>query len=145
MLPEFEFKFVGMGIRTNEFILETNVDKLKNVEIIPFLQKEDLEEEYKKCKMLILPTRQECWGLVVNEAASFGTPVVSTNGSGAAVEFLFEKYPFFLAEPGNAENLAGVIKSVWNMETNEVSDYLIKKSEMYSIEHNVECHMRAFE
>lgn len=66
--------------------------------------------------MLILPTRQECWGLVVNEAASFGTAVISTNGSGAAVEFLFEKYPFLLAEPDNDENLAEVVRVAWNMK-----------------------------
>ena len=95
LLPEFKFKFVGMGKRTAEFIADTHADQLANVEIISFLQTAALEEEYRKCKMLILPTRQECWGLVVNEAASFGTPVVSTNGSGAAVEFLFEKYPFY--------------------------------------------------
>lgn len=144
LLPELKFKFIGMGIRTKEFISETYADKLGNVEIIPFLQKEELEEEYRKCKMLILPTRQECWGLVVNEAASFGTPIVSTNGSGAAIEFLFDKYPFLLAEPGNAENLAEVIKSVWSMKTNELSDYLIKKSKKYNIEYNVECHIKAF-
>lgn len=145
LLPELKFKFVGMGMRTKEFISETYADKLENVEIIPFLQKEDLEKEYRKCKVLILPTRQECWGLVVNEAPSFGTPIVSTNGSGAAIEFLFEKYPFLLAEPGNAENLAEVIRSAWTMETKELADYLIKKSEKYNIEYNVDCHIKAFQ
>lgn len=144
LLPELKFKFVGMGMRTKEFISDTGADKLGNVEIVPFLQKVDLEKEYRKCKMLILPTRQECWGLVVNEAASFGTPIISTNGSGAAIEFLFEKYPFLLAEPGNAENLAEVIDSAWTMETKELTDYLIRKSEKYNLEFNVECHIRAF-
>lgn len=144
LLPGLKFKFVGMGMRTKEFISETCADKLENVEIVPFLQKVDLEKEYRKCKMLILPTRQECWGLVVNEAASFGTPIISTNGSGAAIEFLFEKYPFLLAEPGNAENLAEVIESAWTMETKELTDYLIRKSEKYNLEFNVECHVKAF-
>lgn len=134
-----------MGKRTTEFLTDTHADQMKNVEIIPFLQKDVLEEEYKKCSMLVLPTRQECWGLVVNEAASFGTPVVSTNGSGAAIEFLFEKYPFLLAEPDNAENLAEVIKAARNMNLKDYSKYLIEKSKMYSIEHSVECHMKAFE
>lgn len=145
LLPEFKFKFVGMGKRTAEFISDTHADQLANVEIISFLQTAALEEEYRKCKMLILPTRQECWGLVVNEAASFGTPVVSTNGSGAAVEFLFEKYPFLLAEPDNAENLAEVVRAAWNMKMIDYSGYLIEKSEKYSIEHSVDCHMKAFQ
>lgn len=144
-LPLLKFKFVGMGKRTQEFILGTHANEMKNVEIIPFLQKKELEEEYKKCKILILPTRQECWGLVINEAASFGTPVVSTNGSGAAVEFLFDKYPFLLAEPGNATNLAEVIRAAWNMESGkQYSQYLIDKSKKYNIEHSVQCHLLAF-
>ena len=113
LLPGLKFKFVGMGTRTKEFISETCADKLRNVEIVPFLQKVDLEKEYRKCKMLILPTR--------------------------------EKYPFLLAEPGNAENLAEVIESAWSMEIKELTDYLIRKSEKYNLEFNVECHVKAFQ
>lgn len=145
-LPQLNFKFVGMGKRTQKFIEETRADEIENIEIVPFLQKRDLEEEYKKCKALVLPSRQECWGLVINEATSFGTPIVSTNGSGAAVEFLFEKYPFLLAEPGNATNLAEIINAIFCMkEYKKYTYYLLNKSQEYNIEHCVQCHLAAFE
>jgi len=63
-------------------------DLIFEANLMSLPEDKELEEEYKTCAMLVLPTRQECWGLVINEAASFGMPIVSTWGSGAAVEFL---------------------------------------------------------
>ena len=87
-----KYRFVGSGKRSG--LLEEKIKEmnLNNVEVIPFLQKEDLYKEYQECKCMLLPSRKECWGLVINEAASFGCPTISTNGSGAAVEFLESKW-----------------------------------------------------
>ena len=109
MDSSISYKFIGMSGRTELFRQECGADALTNVEVIPFLQKEELNREYQTCAMLVLPSRKECWGLVVNEAASFGMPVVSTWGSGAAVEFLSEKYPQYLAVPGDAASLLEAI------------------------------------
>lgn len=142
MDQSLRYKFVGMGSRTDLFQQEHEIPP--NVEVIPFLQKQELEDEYKNCAMLVLPTRQECWGLVVNEAASFGTPIVSTWGSGAAVEFLAEKYPQNLAEPGNAQSLYKcIIGEKQGKESGKYSEYLLKKSRKYSVEENVRRHIQA--
>ena len=133
-MPEQKFKFVGTGKRTDIFVQECRLDELNNVEVIPFLQKEDLYEEYRKCKCLLLPTRQECWGLVVNEAASFGTPIVSTCGSGAAIEFLSDEYKGLLSQPDNADNLISAIKYEESLDIAEYSNLLISKSKNYSVE-----------
>ena len=135
------YKMIGMGHKTQEFINKYDADKLENVEIIPFLQKEDLEHEYKTCALFVLPSRQECWGLVINEAASFGTPIVSTWGSGAAVEFLSDEYSHYLAKPGDSEDLYNKIKAALaDEDIRKYSDYLISRSESYTIEHGVEAH-----
>lgn len=135
------YKFVGMGNRTELFRQEHEIPE--NVELIPFLQKQELEEEYKKCAMLVLPTRQECWGLVINEAASFGMPIVSTWGSGAAVEFLTEKYPQCLAEPGNPLSLQRAIATMVEEDKEKYRMHLLQKSVGYSIEANVRMHLQA--
>ena len=142
MDSQHHYKFVGMGSRT-ELFCKDFVGKIPaNVEIIPFLQKKELEEEYKKCAMLVLPSRQECWGLVVNEAASFGTPIVSTWGSGAAVEFLAENYPQYLAQPGDPESLLKCIqKYMASDDAERYSDFLINQSKDYSIEKSVQVHV----
>ena len=135
------YKFVGMGSRTALFEAEHPVPA--NVELIPFLQKPELEREYRACSMLVLPSRQECWGLVINEAASFGTPIVSTWGSGAAVEFLAERYPEYLANPGDGEDLYRCIRRLAGDDRRAYSDYLAEKSGCYTIEKCVQAHLAA--
>ena len=135
--PNQKFKFVGMGKRTNLFIEECCTSELKNVEVIPFMQKDELFEEYRKCKCLLLPTKQECWGLVINEAASFGTPIISTYGSGAAVEFLEDNYSCLLATPGDVNLLRKCIAELDSIDIAQYSNYLKTKSTLYSIEKSV--------
>lgn len=135
------YKFVGMGDRTNLFCKRVG-ELPENIELIPFLQKEELQKEYKKCQILLLPSRRECWGLVVNEAASFGTPIVSTWGSGAAVEFLSgTEYEKFLAIPGDYESLYSCVKNCVDSDNEEYSNYLRKKSLEYTIERSVNKHI----
>lgn len=138
--PTINYKFVGMGNRTNKFIEEAR-QVPNNIEIIPFLQKNELNEEYKHCGVLMLPTRQECWGLVINEAASFGMPIVSTWGSGAAVEFLEDKYFMYLAEPSNSKSLYESLQLCLTNNNDDYSQYLKDKSRSYSIEKNVQIYM----
>ena len=137
------YKFVGMGKRTDLFKKDMN-EIPSNVEIIPFLNKTELEYEYQHCSMVVLPSRQECWGLVINEAASFGAPIVSTWGSGAAIEFLARDYSQYLAIPGNADSLLDCIKLCINNDNKCYSDYLKKISFEYTIEKSVDAHLKLF-
>lgn len=138
------YQFVGMGTRTERFQKDFEGKIPANVKIVPFLQKQELERVYQCCAMLVLPSRRECWGLVIHEAASFGMPIVSTWGSGAAVEFLADAYPQYLAEPADAVSLYRCIRAFLASEKKEeYCRYLIKKSESYTIEASVQAHLRA--
>ena len=125
--------------------MEQNIKELPNVEVIPFLQKNELFKAYRGSAMMLLPTRQECWGLVINEAASFGTPIVSTWGSGAAVEFLAEDYPCYLAQSDNASDLLLKVQNLMEHDSEEYSRFLLKKSLRYSIEECVLAHREALD
>ena len=140
------YKFVGMGKRTELFQENCHADEAPNAQIVPFLQKQELEREYMKCAMLVLPSRQECWGLVVNEAASFGTPVVSTWGSGAAVELIAEQYPQYLAKPSDPESLLACIRRLRaDGNAQEYGLYLQETASRYSIESKGRAHLGALD
>lgn len=144
MDASLRYRFVGMGDRTKLFLQRFQDSIPENVEIIPFLQKPELEQEYQTCAMMILPSRQECWGLVINEAASFGTPIVSTWGSGAALEYLADSYPEYLAKPGDAESLLACVQRLGkNRNMAEYQKYLLEKTRQYTIENSVIAHVRA--
>lgn len=145
-MPEKKFEFVGMGNRSQLFRDLVKKLEINNVEIIPFLSKDELEQEYINCKMLVLPSRKECWGLVINEAASFGMPIVASSGSGAAVEFLSDEFSQFLAISKNVEDLKNKINLLFNY--NEISNYslyLINKSKKYTIDNNVKIFLKIIE
>ncbi|MDD5894325.1 MAG: glycosyltransferase [Coriobacteriaceae bacterium] len=138
------FRFVGMGKKADEFRALVEARGLSDdVEVVPFLKPDDLAKEYLGAGLLVLPNRQECWGLVANEAAACGCPVVSAWGSGAAVEFISRDYLQFLAEPGSAASLAltaGEFTSRSEGEKREYSAFLRRKAAEYTIEATVDAH-----
>lgn len=141
-----KFNFIGAGKKSDELIQKVNALKVTNVKVTPFLQKNELYKKYQNCKLFILPSKKECWGLVINEAASFGTPIVSTYGSGAAIEFLSDKYSDFLAKPNNEQDLYNkVMKLLEYDHIKEYQDYLIEKSKLYTIEKSVEDTLKGIE
>lgn len=66
-------------------IIESN--NLTNIHFIGFKSKEELNEYYASSDVFVLPTRYDIWGLVINEAMSFGLPIISSDTCVAAVEF----------------------------------------------------------
>lgn len=65
--------------------------QLTNVHYIPFMQKEDVQKYYRAADLFVLPTREDIWGLVINEAMAAGLPVVTTERCVAGVEMLEKK------------------------------------------------------
>ncbi len=84
-------KDVGLYIAGGE--PENNVKKiiddnnLSNVHFIGYKSIEELRYYYAASDIFVLPTRYDIWGLVINEALSFGLPVVTTDHCVAGLEF----------------------------------------------------------
>ena len=85
-----ELIIIGGGddrVKYEAFIAE---NKLDNVTIIDFLNKSELYEYYKASDIFILPTREDVWGLVINEAMACGLPVISSDNCIAAQELIIQ-------------------------------------------------------
>lgn len=145
---ELRLRVIGAGKRDGELKDAVKARGMEaSVETVSFLMPDELVHEYARAGLLVLPSRQECWGLVVNEAAACGCPVVSTWGAGAGVEFLSRDYPQFLAEPDSAESLALAIETFLDRpatEKHEYSEFLRDKSAGYSAEATVAAHLALF-
>ena len=138
-----QYVFVGMGDRSKNFENDFCLYNDQNIKVIPFLQQSDLEQLYLSADAFLLPSRKECWGLVINQAASYGLPIVSTDGSGAAIDFISDAYSKYIAQNSNAEDIYNKLCDVFNANS-DYSDYLIKRSAEYSIESMVETHIHLF-
>lgn len=66
----------------------------------------ELFEEYSKASCLVLPSKSEPWGLVVNEALSYGCPALVSSRCGCVPELISEAATGFVFEWGDVKELA---------------------------------------
>ena len=63
-------------------------NKSDNVRLVDFQKKDTLALYYQASDLFVLPTREDIWGLVINEAMANGLPIISTDRCVAAVELI---------------------------------------------------------
>lgn len=51
----------------------------EKIRFIDFVTKDELRKYYQSADIFVLPTREDIWGLVINEAIAWGLPCISTN------------------------------------------------------------------
>ena len=74
------------------------------------LQGDELAAAYAAADVFALASRRETWGVVVNEAAAAGLPLVLSEAVGAAGDLLRDGENGFLVPAGDAARLAAVLK-----------------------------------
>jgi alpha-1,6-mannosyltransferase len=83
-----------------------------NLTIIPFKRDQrELARLLASCDMLVHPGDCETFGLIVLEAMACGLPIVGTSRGGVAE--LVDRETGILAEPDNADSLAGAIEAIY--------------------------------
>lgn len=94
---------------TSEYLQLIKELKIRNVYFIGFKTKDELKKYYKASDVFVLPTREDIWGLVINEAMSNGLPVISTNRCVAAMELV---KPGITGEIVPSDNVEQLSKSI---------------------------------
>lgn len=86
-LPNVHLKLLGDG-ELRDSMTHTLQPVRDRVEFLGFKDWQELPTYYANADILCVPSRHDGWGLVVPEGLASGLPVVSTNCTGAAVEFI---------------------------------------------------------
>ena len=55
---------------------------------VPYMEKDELQYYYRSGDVFVLPTREDIWGLVVNEAMVHSLPVITTYSCGSGRELV---------------------------------------------------------
>ncbi len=108
--PEIGLLIVGSGPQEEElkeFFKEKN---LSNVFFEEFQQQDMLSKYYALSDIFILPSLEEVWGLVVNEALSSGLYVLSSKYAGASYDLIREEWNGEIFGPNNIKEFATLIK-----------------------------------
>jgi glycosyltransferase involved in cell wall biosynthesis len=113
-LPGLRAMILGDGPDREEvgrLVSELGLDGV--VEVAGFVPTEAVEQAMSRATCLLLPSSREGYGLVVIEAAAYGTPSVVVQGDdNAAVELVSEGVNGFVARSASPEDLAQAIVRV---------------------------------
>jgi glycosyltransferase involved in cell wall biosynthesis len=129
--------------------LKTTVKEygLGRVHFIPFKGKDELRSYYRVADVFTLPTREDIWGLVVNEAMGKGVPVVSTNRCVAALTMVTPGKNGYIVDVEDSDQLFEKIADLLNNPSKR-SDFAQKAYETatkYTIEEMAKRHIIIFD
>ncbi len=83
-----------------------------DVSFYGFRQVDELPDFYALAECFVLPSREEEWGLVVNEAMACGLPVLVSRVAGCARDLVHDGENGFLFDPFDVKNLADRLQSI---------------------------------
>lgn len=89
LYPTIKVLLLGEGPLKSIVIDELNKNKIDYYDA-GFVQQDELPYYYNSSKVLLFPTVNEPWGLVVNEACASGVPVITTPVAGVAKELIID-------------------------------------------------------
>ncbi|MFE3890702.1 glycosyltransferase family 4 protein [Priestia sp. YIM B13446] len=135
--------YIVGGKPTAEYIKMQKDMNLTNVHFIDFMQKDELSNYFKAADLFVLPTREDIWGLVINEAMAYGLPVITTKKCVAGIEMV-EDYTGNLVEVDDANSLAEEIEKVLNDKKVTNPEKCIEIAKQYSIENMAKRHYSIF-
>lgn len=114
-VPEdMQLVIIGGGPDKQNYLELMESLEIKNIKLEEFMKRENLREYYRAADMFILPTREDIWGLVINESMSCGLPVISTDRCVAALELIGDKECGSIVPVNNVEELARTITTYFN-------------------------------
>lgn len=84
------------------------------------MSKDELFEYYKAADLFVLPTREDVWGLVINEAMACGLPVITTEKCGSGAELIEEGRNGYIVPVEDVDALAMSMKKI--LESNSLEE-----------------------
>ena len=106
-----------------------------------FRTREQLAQLYQAADLFCLPTREDIWGLVVNEAMAFGLPVVTTDQCVAGMELVEEGVNGCLVPIEDADALSDGLNKVLSSDLEAMGRASLRKIQGYTIEKMAEVHL----
>lgn len=142
-----DIEFIIIGDKpTTEYLELINKNSITNISFIDFMAKEMLEKYYKISDVFILPTREDVWGLVINEAMAKSLPIITTNKCVAGIELIENNENGYIVPVEDCKSIAEKINLIIHdtdlkekMERNNM-----EKAKMYTIENMAKQHLKIF-
>ena len=114
---------------------------LQNVHFLGFMKKERLLKFYQASDLFVLPTREDIWGLVVNEAMAFALPVITTDRCVAGLTLVEDGVNGYIVPVGDVDALAEKMNLAMSGDLAAMGAAALEKVRPYTIENMVNTHI----
>lgn len=125
---------------TEEYLRMQKEWNLTNVHFVGFRKKPELAKYYRAADLFCLPTREDIWGLVINEAMAYGLPVVTTDRCVAGLDLVEENVNGHIVPVDNPTALAEKITHLIGCDCAEMGRVSAGKAEPFTIENMAKRH-----
>lgn len=132
-MKQFKLNIVGSGHLEQKLKKEA----LQNISFLHHVDNNEIFKIYLKNDCLILPSKRETWGLVVEEALYFGLPVIISNKVGCGPELIEDNLNGIIFDVLSIEDLKKSIMTMSENYThyyNEVMRFNLEQKDNYQIE-----------
>ena len=127
IMKDYTLTIVGDGKEKNRLIDYVEQNGMKEfVKFVPFRQKEELREIYNSHDIFILPTREDCFGLVINEAMAASMPIISSCYADGAYDLVRDGENGYIVNPYDPAEFANTIEKL--IENDELVEKMGKAS-----------------
>ena len=99
-----DLKVAGIGP------LGKRLASVPGIDLLGYLQPEELFAEMLTAKAFVLPSRREPWGVVLQEAAACGLPLIATKACGSTDTFLSSANGWLLTSSAPAEIASALLR-----------------------------------
>ncbi len=107
---------VGTGELEESLREQVARDGIRDVVFAGFLNRSRISEAYAAADALVLFSRSETWGLVVNEAMNFSLPIVVSSAVGCAVDLVEDGRNGYVVDVDDVNGLASALESLLEPE-----------------------------
>lgn len=134
--------FVG-DEATAEYLKIKSEKNLTNVHFIGFKNKTELKKYYIAADLFVHPTREDIWGLVINEAMACALPVITTDRCIAGLELVEDGVNGFVIDIENDKALLMRISEILRQDSDikKLGENSLFKIKEYTIEKMAERHI----
>ena len=134
------------GEPTGEYTRIVEEKRLRNVRFLSFMDAARLSRWFDCADVFVLPTREDMWGLVINEAMAHALPVVTTDRCNAGVALVADGANGYLIPPDDADALLSRTRAILLDDAHRarMAEESLVRIKGYTIEEMVRVHALAF-
>lgn len=137
--------YIVGGQATNEYLLLQKELYLTNVHFVGFKKRKELADYYRAADVFVLPTREDIWGLVINEAMSYGLPIITTDKCVAGNEMVKQGVNGYIVAADEKSIFHGMEEYFRDYPKVSMGYESLRTAEAYSVEKMAERHIQIFE